>query len=182
MNTRVSWTTSTLCSASPDNTKFTGSATTIPRNSTMRTTTTLNISHSPSSSTQTLELTVNHSGTCWNESYSNKYVYVKRYHCTWALILTKPTLIFRYTIRTNPSRDGGTPSTRTLSTSPAKCRERTKSDKDWSSDWSRGGQLIPLSEMHREDTCPVLQYYYTGFLALQTLIDYVKIKVSFLSQ
>ncbi|XP_061382063.1 cholesterol transporter ABCA5-like isoform X3 [Danaus plexippus] len=83
----------------------------------------------------------------------------------------------RYTIRTNPSRDGGTPSTRTLSTSPAKCRERTKSDKDWSSDWSRGGQLIPLSEMHREDTCPVLQYYYTGFLALQTLIDYVKIKM-----
>ncbi|CAH0713455.1 unnamed protein product, partial [Brenthis ino] len=82
----------------------------------------------------------------------------------------------RYTIRTNPSRDGGTPSTRTLTTSPAKCRERT-GYKDWSSDWSRGGQLIPLSEMHREDTCPVLQYYYTGFLALQTLIDYVKIKM-----
>ncbi|CAH2093421.1 unnamed protein product [Euphydryas editha] len=82
----------------------------------------------------------------------------------------------RYTIRTNPSRDGGTPSTRTLTTSPAKCRERT-GFKDWSSDWSRGGQLIPLSEMHREDTCPVLQYYYTGFLALQTLIDYVKIKM-----
>ncbi|CAK1541868.1 unnamed protein product [Leptosia nina] len=80
----------------------------------------------------------------------------------------------RYTIRTNPSKDGGTPSTRTLTTSPAKCRER--SNTDWSSDWSRGGQLIPLSEMHREDTCPVLQYYYTGFLALQTLIDYVKIK------
>ncbi|XP_039751795.1 ATP-binding cassette sub-family A member 5-like isoform X1 [Pararge aegeria] len=82
----------------------------------------------------------------------------------------------RYTIRTNPSRDGGTPSTRTLTTSPAKCRERT-GYKDWSSDWSRGGQLIPLSEMHREDQCPVLQYYYTGFLALQTLIDFVKIKI-----
>ncbi|XP_012548268.1 cholesterol transporter ABCA5 [Bombyx mori] len=80
----------------------------------------------------------------------------------------------RYTIRTNPSRVG-TPSTRTLTTSPAKCRERT-GVKDWSSDWSRGGQLIPLSEMHREDTCPVLQYYYSGFLALQTLIDYTKIK------
>ncbi|XP_045490404.1 cholesterol transporter ABCA5 isoform X1 [Pieris rapae] len=81
----------------------------------------------------------------------------------------------RYTIRTNPSKDGGTPSTRILTTSPAKCRDRTNTD--WSTDWSRGGQLIPLSEMHREDTCPVLQYYYTGFLALQTLIDYVKIKL-----
>ncbi|XP_037292721.1 ATP-binding cassette sub-family A member 5 isoform X2 [Manduca sexta] len=81
----------------------------------------------------------------------------------------------RYTIRTNPSHIG-TPSTRTLTTSPAKCRERT-GVKDWSSDWSRGGQLIPLSEMHREDTCPVLQYYYSGFLALQTLIDYIKIKL-----
>ncbi|KAH9638909.1 hypothetical protein HF086_004439 [Spodoptera exigua] len=80
----------------------------------------------------------------------------------------------RYTIRTNPSHIG-TPSTRILTTSPAKCRERTAS-KDWSSDWSRGGQLIPLSEMHGEDTCPVLQYYYSGFLALQTLIDYIKIK------
>ncbi|XP_047518693.1 cholesterol transporter ABCA5-like isoform X1 [Pieris napi] len=81
----------------------------------------------------------------------------------------------RYTIRTNPSKDGGTPSTRILTTSPAKCRDRTNTD--WSTDWSRGGQLIPLSEMHREDTCPVLQYYYTGFLALQTLIDCVKIKM-----
>ncbi|XP_060806687.1 cholesterol transporter ABCA5 [Amyelois transitella] len=81
----------------------------------------------------------------------------------------------RYTIRTNPSH-AGTPSTRTLTTSPAKCRERT-GVKDWSSDWSRGGQLIPLSEMHREDACPVLQYYYSGFLALQMLVDYVKIKL-----
>ncbi|CAK1589994.1 unnamed protein product [Parnassius mnemosyne] len=81
----------------------------------------------------------------------------------------------RYTIRTNPSH-AGTPSTRTLTTSPVKCRERP-AVKDWSSDWSRGGQLIPLSEMHREDTCPVLQYYYSGFLALQSLIDYIKIKI-----
>ncbi|XP_050668382.1 cholesterol transporter ABCA5-like [Leptidea sinapis] len=81
----------------------------------------------------------------------------------------------RYTIRTNPSTDGGTPSTRILTTSPAKCRDRTNTD--WSTDWSRGGQLIPLSEMHREDTCPVLQYYYTGFLSLQSLLDYVKIKL-----
>ncbi|XP_072934146.1 cholesterol transporter ABCA5-like [Epargyreus clarus] len=78
----------------------------------------------------------------------------------------------RYTIRANPSRDGGTPSTRTLYTSPAECRERTSSK-----DWSRLGQLVPLSEMHREDTCPVLQYYYSGFLALQTLIDNAKIKL-----
>lgn len=88
-----------------------------------------------------------------------------------------PLIFPRYTIRTNPSHIG-TPSTRILTTSPAKCRERTAS-KDWSSDWSRGGQLIPLSEMHGEDTCPVLQYYYSGFLALQTLIDYIKIKVSY---
>nr|XP_049698966.1 cholesterol transporter ABCA5 [Helicoverpa armigera] len=87
---------------------------------------------------------------------------------------TSNTEALRYTIRTNPSHIS-TPSTRTLTTSPAKCRERSTT-KDWSSDWSRGGQLIPLSEMHREDTCPVLQYYYSGFLALQTLIDYIKIK------
>ncbi|XP_026331721.1 ATP-binding cassette sub-family A member 5-like, partial [Hyposmocoma kahamanoa] len=81
----------------------------------------------------------------------------------------------RYTIRTNPSHFG-TPSTRERMTSPTKCRERS-AVKDWSSDWSRGGQLIPLSEMNREDACPVLQYYYSGFLALQTLIDYTKIKL-----
>ncbi|CAB3246103.1 unnamed protein product [Arctia plantaginis] len=88
---------------------------------------------------------------------------------------TSTTDPLRYTIRTNPSHIG-TPSTRTLMTSPAKCRERN-AVKDQPFDWSRGGQLIPLSEMHREDTCPVLQYYYSGFLALQTLIDYIKIKV-----
>ncbi|XP_063368836.1 cholesterol transporter ABCA5-like [Cydia amplana] len=81
----------------------------------------------------------------------------------------------RYTIRTNPS-NFGTPSTRTLYTSDAFCREAPPKG-DWSSDWSRGGQLIPLSEMHSEDTCPVLQYYYSGFLALQTLIDFTKIKL-----
>ncbi|KAG7303251.1 hypothetical protein JYU34_011718 [Plutella xylostella] len=81
----------------------------------------------------------------------------------------------KYTIRTNPSRSG-TPSTRALTTSPAKCRERTQSG-DWSTDWSRGGQLIPLSDMQSEDVCPVLQYYYSGFLALQSLIDHTKIKM-----
>jgi hypothetical protein len=48
---------------------------------------------------------------------------------------------------------------------------------DWSTDRSRGGQLIPLSDMQSEDVCPVLQYYYSGFLALQSLIDHTKIKV-----
>ncbi|XP_075983489.1 cholesterol transporter ABCA5-like isoform X2 [Anticarsia gemmatalis] len=86
---------------------------------------------------------------------------------------TSTTEALRYTIRTNPSQIV-TPSTRTLTTSPAKCRERTE---DQAFDWSRGGQLIPLAEMHREDICPVLQYYYSGFLALQTLIDYIKMKV-----
>lgn len=81
----------------------------------------------------------------------------------------------RYTIRANPSHVG-TPSTRTITTSPTKCRESTAFNLQ-SFDWSRGGQLIPISEMHGEDTCPVLQYYYSGFLALQTIIDYIKIKV-----
>ncbi|GBP64686.1 ATP-binding cassette sub-family A member 5 [Eumeta japonica] len=81
----------------------------------------------------------------------------------------------RYTIRTNPSHHG-TPSTRSLTTSPAKCREREASG-DWSSEWYKGGHLIKLSDMHREDACPVLQYYYSGFLALQSLIDYTKIKL-----
>ncbi|XP_026730464.1 ATP-binding cassette sub-family A member 5-like [Trichoplusia ni] len=86
---------------------------------------------------------------------------------------TSRTEPLRYTIRTNPSRSG-TPTTRALYTSQAKCRVRSSSTE---SDWARGGQLIPLSEMNREDTCPVLQYYYSGFLALQTLIDYIKMKV-----
>lgn len=82
---------------------------------------------------------------------------------------------FRYTIRTNPSL-ARTPSTRIMYTSPAICRERTER-KDWSSDWTRGGQLIPLSDVLSDEVCPVLEYYYSGFLAMQMLIDFVKIKV-----
>lgn len=70
-----------------------------------------------------------------------------------------------YEIRTNPSFFT-VPLTTELYSSPVACRE---TDSYWSS-------MIPI-EMG--DSCPVNQYYYSGFIALQTLLDYTKISVSF---
>jgi ATP-binding cassette, subfamily A (ABC1), member 5 len=69
-----------------------------------------------------------------------------------------------YEIRTNPSFFVA-PLTTELYSSPVACRE---TDSYWSS-------MIPI-EMG--DSCPVNQYYYSGFIALQTLLDYTKIGVS----
>lgn len=69
-----------------------------------------------------------------------------------------------YEIRTNPSFFTA-PLTTELYSSPVSCRE---TDSYWSS-------MIPI-EMG--DSCPVNQYYYSGFIALQTLLDYTKINVS----
>lgn len=72
----------------------------------------------------------------------------------------------KYEIRTNPSFFVA-PSTTELYSSPVACRE---SESYWSS-------MIPI-EMG--DTCPVNQYYYSGFVALQALLDYTKLTVNYL--
>ncbi|KAI4454722.1 atp-binding cassette transporter subfamily a abca [Holotrichia oblita] len=69
----------------------------------------------------------------------------------------------RYEIRTNPSFFE-TPSTERLYSSPASCRQS-------SSHWSG---VFPIET---GDSCPVNQYYYSGFVALQALLDYTKIRM-----
>ncbi|XP_055600772.1 cholesterol transporter ABCA5-like isoform X2 [Uranotaenia lowii] len=69
----------------------------------------------------------------------------------------------RYEIRTNPSFFV-TPATTELYSSLVTCRQ---SDSYWSA-------MIPIET---GDSCPVNQYYYSGFIALQTLVDYTKIKI-----
>ncbi|XP_058130067.1 cholesterol transporter ABCA5-like [Anopheles ziemanni] len=69
----------------------------------------------------------------------------------------------RYEIRTNPSFFV-TPSTTELYASLVTCRQ---SDSYWSA-------VIPIET---GDSCPVNQYYYSGFVALQTLLDYTKIRL-----
>lgn len=71
---------------------------------------------------------------------------------------------FRYEIRTNPSYVV-TPQTTELYSSPANCRESV-------SHWAG---IFPIET---GDSCPVNQYYYSGFVALQALLDYTKIRVS----
>lgn len=70
----------------------------------------------------------------------------------------------KYEIRTNPSF-AVTPSTTELYSSLAVCRQ---TDSTWSS-------VFPIET---GDSCPVNQYYYSGFVALQVLLDYTKIRVS----
>ncbi|XP_030747414.1 ATP-binding cassette sub-family A member 5-like [Sitophilus oryzae] len=77
-----------------------------------------------------------------------------------------------YEIRTNPNIYG-TPSTTQLFSSPAKCRE-------YNSFWQHvPGVPTPVLPEAIEvgESCPVNQYYYSGFLALQALIDFTKIKL-----
>ncbi|XP_050090675.1 cholesterol transporter ABCA5-like isoform X2 [Anopheles aquasalis] len=69
----------------------------------------------------------------------------------------------RYEIRTNPSFYV-TPSTTELYSSLVTCRQ---TDSYWSA-------VIPIET---GDSCPVNQYYYSGFVALQTLLDYTKIRI-----
>lgn len=58
-----------------------------------------------------------------------------------------------------------TPSTRTLWSSPAMCRVTP-------AHWTSGVLAIEGGDM-----CPVNQYIYSGFVALQTIIDHTKIMV-----
>lgn len=70
----------------------------------------------------------------------------------------------KYEIRTNPSYYV-TPTTTELYSSPINCRQ---SDSFWSS-------MVPIET---GDTCPVNQYYYSGFVALQFLLDHARLSVS----
>ncbi|CAG9770151.1 unnamed protein product [Ceutorhynchus assimilis] len=77
-----------------------------------------------------------------------------------------------YTIRTNPNLFG-TPSTIQLYGSQTSCRE-------YNSFWqSVPGVPTPVLPEGLEigDSCPVNQYYYSGFLALQALMDFTKIRL-----
>ncbi|XP_069698967.1 cholesterol transporter ABCA5-like isoform X2 [Periplaneta americana] len=69
----------------------------------------------------------------------------------------------RYEIRTNPSFVV-TPSTTELYSSPASCRE---SEGHWSG-------VFPIET---GESCPVNQYYYSGFVAIQALFDFTKIRL-----
>ena len=73
--------------------------------------------------------------------------------------------IFRYEIRTNPSFVV-TPSTTELYSSPASCRESV-------------GHWSGVFPIETGESCPVNQYYYSGFVAVQALFDFTKIRVSF---
>ncbi|XP_074040228.1 cholesterol transporter ABCA5 [Leptinotarsa decemlineata] len=73
----------------------------------------------------------------------------------------------QYEIRTNPSLYG-TPSTTSLYSSPLACR-------DTKSQWYKYAGVIPA--MEGGDSCPVNQYFYSGFLALQALLDYTRIRI-----
>ncbi|KAK4878287.1 hypothetical protein RN001_010793 [Aquatica leii] len=69
---------------------------------------------------------------------------------------------FKYEIRTNPSHSE-TPSTTVLYGSPALCRQ------------SYGHWSAVLSKENRGN-CPVNEYYYSGFVGLQALLDLAKIR------
>lgn len=84
-----------------------------------------------------------------------------------AVIFEEPGPIagaLKYEIRTNPSFFE-TPPTGELYSSPASCRQS-------GSHWSN---VFPIET---GESCPVNQYYYSGFVALQALLDYTKIRVS----
>ncbi|XP_071448970.1 cholesterol transporter ABCA5-like [Hetaerina americana] len=68
-----------------------------------------------------------------------------------------------YEIRTNPTFNA-TPPTGELFVSPAVCRQGT-------GHWSG---VIPIET---GNSCPVNKYYYSGFVAVQALLDYTKIRL-----
>ncbi|KAL1502488.1 hypothetical protein ABEB36_007623 [Hypothenemus hampei] len=76
-----------------------------------------------------------------------------------------------YEIRTNPNLFE-TPSTTELYGSEATCRE-------YNSIWQSVPGVNPVLPKGLEvgDSCPVNQYYYSGFLALQALMDFTKIRL-----
>ncbi|CAH2002639.1 unnamed protein product [Acanthoscelides obtectus] len=73
----------------------------------------------------------------------------------------------KYEIRTNPSLYA-TPPTTSLYSSELACRSTAK-------EWYTFTGVLPAIE--GGDSCPVNQYYFSGFLALQALLDYTKIRL-----
>ncbi|GFG35680.1 hypothetical protein Cfor_11467 [Coptotermes formosanus] len=69
----------------------------------------------------------------------------------------------KYEIRTNPSFVV-TPSTTELYSSPALCRESV-------------GHWSGVFPIETGESCPVNQYYYSGFVAIQALFDFTKIRL-----
>ncbi|XP_017782555.1 PREDICTED: ATP-binding cassette sub-family A member 5-like [Nicrophorus vespilloides] len=87
-----------------------------------------------------------------------------------AVIFEEPGPIdgpLRYEIRANPSFHD-MPSTTAYYSSPASCRQTTA---------LINGQLSAIIPIETGDSCPVNQYYYSGFIALQALLDYTKIGI-----
>lgn len=70
----------------------------------------------------------------------------------------------KYEIRTNPSQIE-TPSTTVLFASPVACRHTEDS-------------ISRMLRIDSADSCPAIQYYYSGFVALQALLDYTKIRIA----
>lgn len=109
----------------------------------------------------------------WRTFYSKedllKAYWMKPENMPIAVIFDEPGPIngpLKYEIRTNPSMYG-TPPTNILYSSPASCRETH-------SHWTG---MFPVA-IETGDSCPVNQYYYSGFLALQALLDFTKVRVS----
>lgn len=98
----------------------------------------------------------------------------------------------KYEVRTNPIYQQ-TPPTQTLFGSPAYCRavpsregvidmirRVTSSSTDGGDDPGGGGGEMPsewsdMIPIDSGDVCPANHYYYSGFIALQTLLDYTKV-------
>lgn len=85
----------------------------------------------------------------------------------------------RYEIRTNPTYNV-TPPTAQLFASHAVCRQSAAA-LEAATEGNGGGTtaswtaFVPIES---GESCPANQYYYSGFVALQALLDYTKIRVS----
>lgn len=80
----------------------------------------------------------------------------------------------RYEIRTNPTYNV-TPPTAQLFASHAVCRQLAALEaNDGSSTTASWTAFVPIES---GESCPANQYYYSGFVALQALLDYTKIRV-----
>lgn len=73
----------------------------------------------------------------------------------------------RYEIRTNPSFVSA-PTSAELYSSPLSCRENSHIL----------AKALEHSHVLKVEDCPAYQYYASGFITLQMLIDYTKIAVS----
>lgn len=85
----------------------------------------------------------------------------------------------RYEIRTNPTYNV-TPPTAQLFASHAVCRQLAAMEADEAGGGgggSAGASWTAFVPIESGESCPANQYYYSGFVALQALLDYTKIRV-----